>query len=64
MAKKGTNSPSTAANLGFEDKLFWVPQEARCSHLLAHAKQPATGKLVDDATVAIERDTKEVGCGS
>jgi type I restriction enzyme M protein len=36
--------------------IFWVPQEARWSHLLANARQPTIGKLVDDAMLAIERD--------
>jgi len=36
--------------------IFWVPMEARWSHLLANAKQPTIGKTVDDALVAIERD--------
>ncbi len=27
---------------------FWVPEKARWSHLQAHAKQPAIGKMVDD----------------
>jgi type I restriction enzyme M protein len=36
--------------------IFWVPQEARWSHLLANAKQPTIGKLVDEAMLAIERD--------
>jgi type I restriction enzyme M protein len=40
----------TAANI------FWVPQEARWSHLRANAKQPTIGKTLDDAMVAIERD--------
>jgi len=38
--------------------IFWVPKEARWSHLLANTKQPAIGKLIDDAMVAIERDNK------
>lgn len=38
------------------ENVFWVPQEARWAHLLASAKQPTIGKLVDDAMVAIERD--------
>ena len=38
------------------ENVFWVPQEARWTHLQAHAKQPTIGKLVDDAMVAIERD--------
>src|SRR5438132_125229 len=36
--------------------IFWVPQEARWSHLRASAKQPTIGKTLDDAMVAIERD--------
>jgi type I restriction enzyme M protein len=36
--------------------VFWVPKEARWSHLQANAKQPIIGKLVDDAMDAIERD--------
>ena len=38
------------------ENVFWVPADARWSHLQASAKQPAIGKLVDDAMVAIERD--------
>ena len=38
------------------ENVFWVPGEARWSHLQANAKQPTIGKLVDDAMVAIERD--------
>ncbi|OGF68155.1 MAG: N-6 DNA methylase, partial [Candidatus Fischerbacteria bacterium RBG_13_37_8] len=38
--------------------IFWVPKEARWSHLLANAKQPVIGKLIDDAMIAIERDNK------
>ena len=37
-------------------KIFWVPREARWSNLKANAKQPAIGKVVDDAMLAIERD--------
>src|SRR5204863_3209796 len=36
--------------------VFWVPPEARWSHLLKNAKQPTIGQLVDAAMVAIERD--------
>ena len=36
--------------------VFWVPKEARWSRLQGSAKQPAIGKIVDDAMVAIERD--------
>jgi type I restriction enzyme M protein len=36
--------------------IFWVPKQARWSHLKANAPQPTIGKLVDDAMTAIERD--------
>lgn len=36
------------------DNVFWVPKEARWSHLQGSAKQPTIGKLVDDAMLAIE----------
>jgi len=35
--------------------VFWVPKEARWSHLQANAKQPTIGKLIDDAMTAIEK---------
>jgi type I restriction enzyme M protein len=38
------------------DNIFWVPPTARWSHLQANAKQPAIGKLIDEAMVAIEKD--------
>ena len=34
--------------------IFWVPKEARWSHLQANAKQSNVGKLIDDAMTAIE----------
>ena len=36
--------------------IFWVPPEARWSHLKAQAKQPTIGQLVADAMAGIERD--------
>jgi type I restriction enzyme M protein len=36
--------------------IFWVPKEARWSHLKGNAPQPTIGTLVDDAMAAIERD--------
>lgn len=36
------------------ENVFWVPKEARWSHLQANAPQPTIGKLVDDAMLAIE----------
>src|SRR6266513_622741 len=38
------------------ENIFWVPPAARWSYLQNSAKQPAIGKIVDDAMVAIERD--------
>jgi type I restriction enzyme M protein len=38
------------------ENVFWVPKEARWSHLQASAKQPSIGKVLDDAMVAVERD--------
>src|ERR1700719_1887144 len=36
------------------DNVFWVPKEARWTHLQANAKQPTIGKLIDEAMQAIE----------
>lgn len=38
------------------ENVFFVPPEARWSHLVAQAKQPKIGLHVDDAMDAIERD--------
>jgi len=38
------------------ENIFWVPKDARWAYLLANARQPAIGKTVDDAMLAIERD--------
>lgn len=40
--------------------IFWVPPEARWSHLKAQAKQPTIGQLVDDAMTGIERDNLQL----
>ena len=40
--------------------IFWVPREARWSHLLASARLPTIGKTVDDAMLAIERDNRSL----
>ena len=37
------------------DNIFWVPKDARWSHLQANAKQPTIGKLIDEAMLAIEK---------
>src|SRR4029453_10719230 len=36
------------------ENVFWVPKEARWSHLQANAKLPSIGKLIDEAMAAIE----------
>ena len=36
------------------ENIFWVPGEARWSHLQAHAKSTDIGKRIDDAMIAIE----------
>jgi len=38
------------------ERVFWVPKEARWSHLKGNAKQPTIGTLIDDAMHATERD--------
>ena len=37
------------------DNVFWVPKEARWSHLQANAKQNGIGRLIDEAMLAIEK---------
>lgn len=37
------------------DNIFWVPKEARWSHLQANAKQSTVGSLIDDAMREIEK---------
>ncbi len=36
------------------ENVFWVPRDARWSHLQDHAKQSTIGKLIDDAMLALE----------
>lgn len=43
------------ADVYLGDNIFWVPKEARWSHLQASAKQPKIGKIIDDAMLAIEK---------
>ncbi|EKK7730350.1 SAM-dependent DNA methyltransferase [Cronobacter sakazakii] len=42
------------------DNVFWVPKEARWSHLQASAKLPIIGSLIDDAMRAIETDNESL----
>jgi type I restriction enzyme M protein len=37
------------------ENVFWVPKDARWSHLQGNAKQPTIGKLIDDAMSEIEK---------
>jgi type I restriction enzyme M protein len=43
------------------ENVFWVPPEARWSHLQANAKRPEIGKLIDEAMEAIERAPSNEG---
>ncbi|MCC5091250.1 type I restriction-modification system subunit M [Xanthomonas campestris] len=42
------------------DNIFWVPKQARWSHLQANAKQSSIGTLIDDALRAIEKDNESL----
>ena len=42
------------------ENVFWVPKEARWSHLQANARQPTIGKLIDEAMGAIEDANKSL----
>lgn len=42
------------------DNVFWVPKDARWSHLQAYAKVPTIGTLIDDAMRAIEKDNESL----
>ncbi len=39
------------------ENVFWAPKQARWSYLQANAKQPTIGKLIDEAMIAIEKET-------
>ncbi len=42
------------------DNIFWVPRDARWSHLKAAARRPEIGTLIDDAMRAIEKDNESL----
>lgn len=42
------------------DNIFWVPKDARWSHLQANAKQAEIGTLIDDAMRAIEKENESL----
>ena len=43
------------------ENIFWVPRQARWTHLQDGARQPAIGRTVDDAMAALERDNPVLG---
>jgi len=42
------------------ENVFWVPKQARWSHLQANAKKPTIGTLIDDAMRAIEKENESL----
>jgi type I restriction enzyme M protein len=60
LAAKADGADPEDADEYKAENVFWVPKEARWSHLQANAKQPTIGKTVDDAMVAIERDNSRL----
>ena len=42
------------------DNVFWVPKDARWSHLQSNAKLPIIGTLIDDAMRVIEKDNESL----
>jgi type I restriction enzyme M protein len=56
FAEKSTGADPEDPDEYRAQSIFWVPPEARWSHLKAQARQPTIGRLVDDAMAGIERD--------
>jgi type I restriction enzyme M protein len=42
------------------DNVFWVPKDARWSHLQSNAKLPTIGTMIDDAMRLIEKDNESL----
>src|SRR5690606_14290710 len=42
------------------ENVFWVPKQARWSHLQANAKKPTIDTLIDDAMRAIEKENESL----
>jgi type I restriction enzyme M protein len=42
------------------ENVFWVPKQARWSHLQDNAKRPTIGKLIDDAMSEIEKSNPDL----
>lgn len=40
------------------DNIYWVPKDARWSHLQANAKQPTIGRMIDEAMIALESNNE------
>ncbi len=55
IPKNAGTKPSEDPDEYAAENVFWVPKEARWSHLQANAKQPSIGKLIDEAMIAIEK---------
>src|SRR3979411_1220849 len=56
-----TEDPSLAEDVDeyLAENVFWVPKEARWSHLQDNAKQPTIGKLIDDAMSETHKQTTD-----
>lgn len=42
------------------ENIFWVPKEARWSHIKESAKRPEIGQIIDEAMIAIERENESL----
>lgn len=38
------------------ENIFWVPQQSRWGHLVANARQPSIGQIIDEAMIGVEQD--------
>lgn len=58
LAEQATGADSEDPDEYRAENIFWVPREARWTHLQDMARQAGIGKAVDDAMMAIERDNR------
>ena len=42
------------------ENIFWVPKEARWSHIKENAKKPEIGQIIDEAMIAIEKENESL----
>lgn len=42
------------------ENVFWVPKEARWSHIKENAKKPEIGQIIDEAMIAIEKENESL----